>query len=179
MFGVLLATSALALPHHLARDNAPSSLSKRGPEDSWYNGFVALTSVALWYTIAPYLRRYSALTLAFGAPCESGLSFNPHDLICELPTRSVPVPSHPSGHGVCSEGQFWFGPKQSCVGKSFSEATTAPAGYYCPLDWHYSLQQSCCIPNMPQAIRRNDCKNGNGTWDLIRLVCVDRITAQE
>ncbi|QRV99109.1 hypothetical protein RhiJN_27128 [Ceratobasidium sp. AG-Ba] len=169
VFSFLFATCAVALPHHLVRDNTSSGLSKRGSEDSWYDGFIALASVALGHTIAPYLTRYSALTLAFGPTCESGLSFNPHDLVCEPPTRSVPVPSHPSGHGVCSEGQFWFGPKQICVDKSTSEATTAPAGYYCPLDWHYSLQQLCCIPNMPEAIRRNNCKNGNGTWDLIRL----------
>ncbi|CAE6503651.1 unnamed protein product [Rhizoctonia solani] len=87
----------------------------------------------------------------------------------------LPNASHPSGHGKCAEDQFWFGPKQSCVGGTGTEDfIQPPPGYYCPVDWSYSNSLGCCMPHTPRVISKNSCRNGNGTWDLIRIVCVER-----
>ncbi|CAE6415101.1 unnamed protein product [Rhizoctonia solani] len=87
----------------------------------------------------------------------------------------LPEASHPSGHGRCAEDQFWFGPKQTCVGGTGAEDfIRPPPGYYCPVDWSFSDSLRCCMPHTPRAISKNDCRNGNGTWDLIRIVCAER-----
>ncbi|CAE6409987.1 hypothetical protein ACGC1H_006481 [Rhizoctonia solani] len=87
----------------------------------------------------------------------------------------LPDASHPSGHGNCAGDLFWFGPKQTCVGGTGTEDfIRPPPGYYCPVNWSFSNSLGCCMPHTPRAISKNDCRNGNGTWDLIRIVCVER-----
>ncbi|KAG9080022.1 hypothetical protein FRC06_007171, partial [Ceratobasidium sp. 370] len=170
--GLVLVSSALALPPYpFSSERTAVSLPEapqHGSTSSWYDALVIMTSAALDRTIMPYLASKSGLALAFAPTCAPGFSFNPHAMACELPGHSVPTPSHPDGHGKCSDGLFWFGPKQTCIGGQDLEVAEPPVGYYCPLNWSFSNKHRCCVPNTPAAIVRNSCKNGNGTWDLIR-----------
>ncbi|CEL53266.1 hypothetical protein RSOLAG1IB_06233 [Rhizoctonia solani AG-1 IB] len=87
----------------------------------------------------------------------------------------LPSASHPSGHGMCAEDQFWFGPKQTCVGGTGTEDfIEPPAGYYCPVDWSFSHGLGCCMPHTPLVVSKNDCRNGSGSWDSLRIACVER-----
>ncbi|CAE6461698.1 unnamed protein product [Rhizoctonia solani] len=127
---------------------------------------------------------FSGILLAYGSPFSSFWSVfqsdtsssHIHELNADaLAMVLLPDASHPGGHGKCAEDQFWFGPKQTCVGGTGTEDfIQPPAGYYCPADWSFSNSLGCCMPHTPRAITKNDCRNGNGTWDLIRIVCVER-----
>ncbi|KAG9099523.1 hypothetical protein FS749_001079 [Ceratobasidium sp. UAMH 11750] len=175
--GLVLVSSVLALPRYSSRPEKATISStgpKRGSSSNWYDVLVVMAGAAFDRTIMPYLASESALALPVDTTCAPGFSFNPHSMACELPGHSVPPPSHPDGHGKCLDGQFWFGPKQTCVGGRDLELAKPPVGYYCPLNWSFSNKHRCCVPNTPAVITRNSCKNGNGTWDLIRIVCTER-----
>ncbi|KAG8702343.1 hypothetical protein FRC08_003545 [Ceratobasidium sp. 394] len=164
--GLVLVSSVLALPRYSSRPEKATISStgpKRGSSSNWYDVLVVMAGAA-----------ESALALPVDTTCAPGFSFNPHSMACELPGHSVPPPSHPDGHGKCLDGQFWFGPEQTCVGGRDLELAKPPVGYYCPLNWSFSNKHRCCVPNTPAVITRNSCKNGNGTWDLIRIVCTER-----
>ncbi|KAG8738051.1 hypothetical protein FRC10_007331 [Ceratobasidium sp. 414] len=146
--GLVLVSSALALPRYPVpseKTTIPASELKRSSSSSWYDVLVVITSAVLDRTIMPYLASKSALILTFDTTCTPGFSFNPHSMACELPGHSVPTPSHPFGHGKCSDGQFWFGPKQMCVGGQDLEVAEPPVGYYCPLNWRFSNKHRCDI----------------------------------
>ncbi|KAG8728235.1 hypothetical protein FRC12_021920 [Ceratobasidium sp. 428] len=141
-FGLVLASVALALPRHPLSETASIPAlegSKSGSEGSWYDGLVVIASTVLDRTIVSYLTGQSALTSPPGTTCAFGLSFNPHSAACELPGRFIPTPSRPDGHGKCADGQFWFGPRQTCVGEQ-DEIADPPVGYYCPLNWSFSAK---------------------------------------
>ncbi|KAF8607109.1 hypothetical protein BDV93DRAFT_520018 [Ceratobasidium sp. AG-I] len=175
VFGLVLVTLVAALPRYPPRAQPKAATS----DDKWYNGLVHLTAVALSHTFyagsQPGLSSQQALIVA----CALGLSFNPHTRLCELPEPFLPDASHPNGHGTCPEDKFWFGPRQTCVGGAGSEDVVAPpAGYYCPLNWSFSARYSCCVPDSPAALDNYSCSNGNGSWSLIRIACVERQTSE-
>lgn len=103
-----------------------------------------------------------------------GNSFAARDVTDGVGELWLPVASHPAGHGKCAEGQFWFGPKQICLdGMHAGDFVQPPVGYYCPTGWGFSDNLGCCVPHSPAAITKNDCSNKNGSWDLVRIACVE------
>ncbi|CAE6494773.1 unnamed protein product [Rhizoctonia solani] len=146
-FSVLMFVSLVAaLPRYPPRlgSTSPVHIARTGSEKQ-----VAPASYLELVTIAS--SAFSGVLLAYGSVrsplsslwnlvrSETGLSdshrLNPDALAMML----LPDASHPSGHGKCSEDQFWFGPKQTCVGGTGTEDfIQPPAGYYCPTDWSFS-----------------------------------------
>lgn len=104
-----------------------------------------------------------------------GYSVDARGVISDVPELWLPDASHPEGHGKCAEGQFWFGPKQVCLdGIHAGDFVQPPAGYYCPTGWGFSDNLGCCVPYSSAAITKNDCSNKDGSWDLVRIACVER-----
>ncbi|KAJ1301287.1 hypothetical protein OPQ81_003692 [Rhizoctonia solani] len=184
-FSVLVSTFVslvAALPRYPPRlgSSSPLSIAASGPEKQVTTaGYVELVTIAT--------SAFSGVLLAYGSilsplsslwnVVQNGIgSSHSHEFNAEiLSAVLLPDVSHPSGHGKCAEDQFWFGPKQTCVGGTGSEDfVRPPAGYYCPVDWSFSNSLGCCMPHTLRAISKNDCGNGDGTWDLIRVVCVGR-----
>lgn len=158
-------------PVHIARTGSEKQVAPAS-----YLELVAIASSAFSGVLLAYGSVRSPLSSLWNlVRSETGFS-DSHELNPDaLAMMLLPDASHPSGHGKCSEDQFWFGPKQTCVGGTGTEDfIQPPAGYYCPTDWSFSNSLGCCMPHAPRFIPKNDCGNGNGTWDLIRIVCVER-----
>ncbi|KAF8701263.1 hypothetical protein RHS03_06554, partial [Rhizoctonia solani] len=172
-FSILLFVSLVAaLPQYPTRPRptsptrATAELQKQVASPS-YAGLITIAASsfnAILFTYGSLRLPLSSLWSAIRGNVFHGSSVD------TLSMMLLPNPSRPSQHGKCAEDQFWFGPKQTCVGGTGTEDfIQPPTGYYCPIDWSFSYSLGCCMPHTPQVVSKNDCGDGNGAWDLIRM----------